>query len=248
MQRTDLDAEIGRLLGDKNHDRWTTDILHTREDLACIDILKWTNAIKQTNSYTPVAETSTVAVNAAVMDILQVALIKSDGTVKPLDGKNRDQLDWLRPNWENESSGEPDTWTFDASNSNIILVPKPSATYAITNALRVREVRQPSATMAAGSDSTVPFDSNSLFIPYHMAICYWVAGQCLKDDNTPESLQKSRYFRSNDLQKPGEYESEIKKILMKFDVPEAIPSQIIIQKQGGRIASNVPSKAYPFIP
>lgn len=242
MDRSALESEIGRLLGDPNHTRWTTTVIDSRIDLACTDIQVWTNAVKTTENLAATAGVAYVTVDSSVIDILSVTLTLSDGTVKPLRGYFRFQLDVLRPNWQNESQAEPDAWYFDASNRLLYLLSTPGQAYTVN----VVEVQNPTSLSSAAS---VPFSSNALMVPYHMAIAYWVTAQCLKDNDDPESLQKARFFSSGALDKPGEYEREIKKILMKFDLPEAIPGRIAIVKQGGRVGSgSVPSKTYPFLP
>ncbi len=238
MNRSDLEEEIGKLLGDKDHTRWSTTTIDTRLDAAELDVQKWTNAVKTATSYTPVASTAEVTVSANIIDILRATYTLSDGTVK--GEKNgfkpisRWELDFSRPNWQNEVAGEPECWTFDASTRQVILIPKPDT--SVSNALTLLEVRQPTTPLSQGTSSSQPFDSNALMVPFHRALAYWVVSECLKDNQDSESLQKSRYFRSNDLQRPGEYEKEIKQILMKFDVPEAIPARVLYQPQGGRIS------------
>lgn len=252
MLRSDLEAEVGRLLGDPNNTRWTTPVIDLRLDAAQIDVQKWTNAIKTTTNYTPVASISTVQVGASVIDILRATFTTPSGTIKndktgfrPI---SRWDLDFNRPNWQNESQGEPELWTFDASNQNVILVPAPDASNATANALTLLEVRQPTA-LSSGSAASVPFDNNNLMVPYHRALCYWAVSECMKDNNDSDSLNKAKYFRSNDISRPGEYEKEIKQILMKFDVPEAIPAQVLFQPTGGRVGGvGWPSKRYPFLP
>lgn len=237
MQRSDLEAECGRLLGDPNFSRWSTTVIDTRLVSAEIDVLKWTNAVKKTATYTPVAESSYVIVSSNLLDILAANYVLPDGTIKGpkrrFDPISRWDLDFNRPNWQNEESGEPVLWTFDASNARVILVPKPSS--ADVGTLQLLEVETPTTPINTDS-TTVPFDNNALMVPYHRALVYWVVSECLKDNNDSESLQKARYFRSNDITAPGEYEKEIKQILMKFDVPEAIPAGVKFQPQGGRVS------------
>jgi len=74
-------------------------------------------------------------------------------------------------------------------------------------------------------------------VPYHRALIYWTVSECLKDNQDSDSLSKAKYFRSNDLDKPGEYEKEIRQILMKFDVPEGIPAKVQWKSTGGRLGS-----------
>ena len=240
MQRSDLEAEISRLLGDPAATRWTTSVIDTRLDAAEVDVLKWTNALKQSNSYTPTANSSYVTVNTKLLDILDAIYTQPDGTIKGskrrFDPISLWDLNFNRPNWRNETPSEPVLWSFDASNDRIILVPPPDSSNVSDSNLTLLEVATPTTPLSQGSSTSIPFDSNSLMVPYHRALAYWVVSECLKDNNDSDSLQKARYFRSNDLQRPGEYEKEIKQILMKFDVPEAVPAGVKFQPQGGRIS------------
>lgn len=240
MQRSDLEAEVARLIGDPNYTRWSTTLIDSRLDAAQLDVQKWTNAVKTTTLYTPTANVAAVTVGDSVIDILRATFTRPDGTVKTESNGfrpiNRYQLDFDRPNWPNESTGEPVLWTFDASNKQIILIPAPDSTNAMANALTVLEVRQPTA-LSVGISTSVPFDSNALMVPYHRALVYWAVSECLKDNADSDSLNKAKYFRSNDIERPGEYEKEIKQILMKFDVPEAIPARVMWKPTGGRLGS-----------
>jgi hypothetical protein len=84
------------------------------------------------------------------------------GEKKPIEGISREELDYRYPNWENWTAGEPSLFWFDGTNAKINLVCKPSAAYALTNALKVWEIRVP-ANMTAAAD--IPFDSNTPMIP-----------------------------------------------------------------------------------
>lgn len=251
MQRSDLEAEIGRLLGDPNNTRWSTAIIDTRLDAAEVDVLVYTNSVKQSNSYTPVASSSYVTVNTKLIDVLRATYTLPDGTVKSqnrgFDPISTWDLDFNRPNWRNESPGEPILWSFDASNNRVILVPPPDSAHLLASGLTLLEVASPTTPLSQGTSTSVPWDSNSLMVPYNRALVYWVVSECLKDNNDTDSLNKAKYFRSNDLQQPGEYEREVKKILMKFDVPEAIPASVKYQPTGGRISgSGMNQKSNPL--
>lgn len=175
-----------------------------------------------------------------MIDILRLTYTLSDGTIKT-DGHgfrsiNRFQLDFERPNWPNESAGEPILWTFNASNAQIILIPPPDAAHAVANALTSLEVRQPT-TLSAGTAASIPFDSNSLMVPFHRALIYWAVAECLRDNADTDSMSKAKYFRSDNRQSPGLYETEIRQILSLFDVPEVIPARVLYQPTGGRLGS-----------
>lgn len=243
MDLSDLQAEIGRLLNDPNNSRWIPDVLTSRINEAQAIIQGYTNAVKTKETLTPVASTATVSLDSDTMDIVRVVITRSNGDKFPLEGKTREDLDFDYPNWQQWTDGEPQTYFYDATNNQINLVPAPDAANAITNGLEVWEVRKPT-DLSASVD--VPFDSTNTMIPYHMAIVHWVVAQCWLDDGTPEAIAKSRAHRSNSLNSPGDFETQIKRILEKFDTPEDIPTGIKYQLQGGRVGSFGPSKSYPL--
>lgn len=244
MQRSELEAEIGRLLGDPQHTRWSLDVIDSRLELAQQDVQALTGAVKSTETLTPTANTSEVTVDTEVIDILRVTLTESDGTVSVLEGRSREDWDFYDPNWPNLSPGKPKGYFFDASNGQIVLVPAPSATYAIADALKVWEVQIP---VAMTGDSSVPFGANSWMKAYHMALVHYVVSLCFMDNGDPDSLQKARFHRSNEINAPGEYEKELKKINAKFDSPADIPERVKWQPQGARRSQVVGlSKAAPL--
>lgn len=246
MDRDALDAEIGRLLNDPNHDTWSTSVLHSREDLAQTEITGYTNSVKTKETLTPTADTAEVTVSELTIDIVRARWTLPNGEKKPLDGTPRAELDFRYPNWENWSPGEPITWFFDATNRQMVLVPAPDAAHAIASALDAWEVRQP-ASLSAGS--SVPFDNVALMVPYHMAIVHWVVAQCWMDRGDPESLGKAKFHKSGILTGPnaGQYELQLMRIIDKFDRPEDIPARIQWKPQGGRVGGwNVRSKSSPL--
>ena len=237
-------AETGRLLNDPNNDRWSQSVLTTRANLAATSILAYSNAVKTKETLTPVAGTATVSVDSDTMDIIRVDIKRDDGDWVKLHGYLRDQLDFEDPNWQQRDDGAPIAYWWDGTNQQINLVPAPDSANAITDGLRVWEVLKP-ADMASSSD--VPFDSNAAMIPYHLAICHWVAAQCWMDDGTPEALAKARFHRSGLMDKPGEFEREMKKLIRKFDSPEDVPARILWRPSGGRVSqSGFRSKANPL--
>lgn len=239
MTRDDLVAEIGRLLGDPSGTTWSATTIISRLDAAQIDVQKYARAIKTTATYTPTANSPYVTISDNLIDIVNATFTLSDGTIigekKGFSPTSLWELNFNRPNWQNESPGTPQCWFLDASNKRIVLVPAPDASAANANALTLIEVRQPT-TLSSGTGTSVPFDSNALFVPFHRALAYWVVAECLRDLQTPESLNKAKYFRSDDRQNPGLYETELRQIMSLFDVPEVQPTTVRYQKQGGRLA------------
>ncbi len=244
MNLSQIWAECGRLLNDPNNQRWTTDVLTTRANLAQVEIQGYTNAVKTTESLTPVAGTRTISVNASTMDIVRASKTQFNGAIKPFTGISREELDFRYPDWQQWTQGEPLYWFYDATNQQLNLVPTPDATNAITNGITAWESRKP-ADLVNSTD--IPFDSNNQMIPYHIAICYWVVAECWMDDGTPEALAKSTFFKTGNMLRPGQYEYELGRIMAEFDVPEDVQGQLLWRPEGGRVGTwALPNKANPL--
>lgn len=244
MNLLSLQQEIGRLLSDPNNQRWAPDILTTRINQAQTIVQGYTNAVKTLEQLALVASQREYSLNANTMDIIRVNLTDSVGNTFKLQGISREALDIEYPNWQNYSAGKPMFYYYDATNQKIGMVPSPDGNQAaVTTPVSVYEIRQPS-DLANLTD--IPFDSNNQMIPYHLAIVHWVVAQCWMDDGTPESLAKSKFHRTGNLQSPGQFELQIQRILAKFDTPIDIPSRIMFKLQGGRLGTLGQSKAAPL--
>lgn len=243
MEVSDFYSEIGRLLNDPNNTRWTQDVLLKRMNRSQSNVLILTSSVKTLELLTPVAATPTVQLDTDVIDIIRVYIQRTNGDWIKLKGKFLDQLDYEEPNWQQIDDGEPRLYWWDGTNQQINLVPAPDSANAISSGLKVWEIQKP-ADMVNTTD--VPFGSNAAIIPYHTAIVHDVVATCWQDDGTPEALSKSRFHRSGMMDKPGEFEREIKKLNAKFDAPEDIPARILWRPQGGRIGSTGTTKDNPF--
>lgn len=244
MQLSDLYTQIGLALSDRNNTRWPKATLLPRINEAMTDILVLTNSVKTREDLTPVSATENVQLDTDTIDIVRVHIKNSDGDWKELPGRFIEQLDFEKPNWQQLEDGEPEVWWWDGTNHILHLVPAPDSVWANADGLRVWEIQKPT-DLSATTD--VPYSSNAAMIPYHRAIVHYVVGICWMDDGTPEALAKSRFHKSNDFSKPGEYEREIKKIWDKFDNPEIIPSRILWQPEGGRASKySARTKENPF--
>ena len=244
MNLSSLQAEIGRLLNDPNNTRWPVDTITARINLAQTEVQGYTNAVKTSESLTPVAGTSTVSLNANTMNVMRMTKTLFNTSVKPFNGITREEIDFRYPDWQQWSQGEPLYWIYDATNQQIILAPTPDATNAISNGLTCWESRKP-ADLSSASD--IPFDSNNQMIPYHMSIVHWVVAQCWMDDGTPEALGKARFHKSGNMLKPGEYEKQLGRIMAQFDDAVADQEAILWQAEGGRTGSwGFPSKSNPI--
>jgi hypothetical protein len=234
MDLSDLYSEIGRKLNDPSNDRWSQAVLLDRINRSQTKVLALTNAVKTKETLTPVAGTAEVSLDTDVIDVIRVHIKNSSGDWKKLRGVLRDQMDFEDPNWRNRDDDEPQAYTWDGTNQQLILVPPPTSEWAQSNGLEVWEIQKP-ADLSATTD--VPFGSNNAMIPYHMAVVYDVVAECKLDEQTPEAAAMAKRFRSGDFSRPGEFENEIKLIRQKFDAPEDIPARILWRPQGGRASS-----------
>lgn len=245
MNLTQIYGEIGRLLNDPQNQRWGTDVLLERINRSQTKVLVISNAVKTKETLTATVSTSTVQLDTDTIDVIRVDIQRTNGDWVKLRGYLRDRLDFEFPNWQQQTYGEPLAYWWDGTNQQLNLVPAPDSANAISNGLRVWEIQKP-ADMSAITD--VPFGSNNAMIPYHMAIVHDVVADCWQDDGTPEALQKARFHRSGLLDRPGEFEMEIKRLISKFDTPEDIPLRILWNPQGGRATGKgVISKSNPFL-
>lgn len=239
MNLTTLSDEIGRLLSDVTHDRWSQSTLTTRINLAQTEIQGATKAVKTIES--SISTTSPVTLNANTMDIMRVILVNSDGSTKELTGITLEELIYLYPDFGSWGMGEPLFYLYDATTQSLNFEPSPSSSWPTVT---VSEIRKPS-DLSASTD--IPFDSNNQMIPYHLSIVHWVVAQCFMDDGTPESLAKAKFHKSGSMLRPGEYEKQLGRIMAEFDTPTNIPSHILYKPTGGRINGWVgPSKASPL--
>lgn len=243
MQLSGLQTEIGQLLADPQNVRWPTSVLNARINLAQNEIQGFTNAVKTSESITPVASQRAYTLNINTLDIVRATRTRTDGNIVPFLGIDLYELEYQFPNWQQWTAGEPLYWYYDTTNRQINLAPTPDGANAIANGLTFWESRLPAA-LAALTD--IPFDSNNQMIPYHMSICHWVVAQCFMDNATAESLQKATFHRSNDQAKPGQYELWVKRIMDRFDTVEAAPGRVLFKPQGGRVGSFNPTKSNPL--
>ena len=242
MNLTQLEGEIARLLSDTSNDRWSLNVLTTRINIAQQVIQGQTNAVKTSESIVLIPQTASYSLNASTMDIIRVYKVYTDGSVRPLQGIEREQLDYRYPDWSQWNQGEPMFFYYDASLQTINIAPKPDSS---VGSILVYESRKPADLV---NQTDIPFDSNNQMVPYHITICHWVAAQCFLDDGTDAALTKSKFHRSGSMTKPGEYEKQIGRIQAEFDVAEDVPESIMWSPTGGRRGYvYFPGKSNPFI-
>lgn len=234
MNLGEIWAECGRLLNDPSNQRWTTDVLTTRANLASIEIQGSTNAVKTVGYFTPFAvnDHRLLLGDDGVMNVIRAEITRSDGSTVPFPGINREELNFNYPDWQQWPSGEPKYWIFEETSNRLFLVPTPDADNVITDGIQLWQSIKPAA-LSVSTD--IPFDEVVTMYPYHMSIVHWVVAQCWMDNGDQDSLAKAKFHKSGMLEKPGEYEKQILRIRKEFDAPQAIPSRILWKPEGGRL-------------
>lgn len=245
MNLTTLSDEIGRLLSDVTHDRWSQATLTTRINLAQTEIQGYTKALKYPNTITPTANAEKISIAANTMDVIRASKTLPGGEIKPFPGIDLEQLNYLYPDWKQWQPGEPLYWYYDAGDQTIHPVPRCDDNFVNGGGyFELTEIRTPT-DLSAGTD--IPFDSNNQMIPYHTAIVHYVVARCFMDDGTPEALGKSKFHKSGSMMNPGEYEKQLGRIMAEFDTATGVPAQILWKPQGGRIGGyGAPTKASPL--
>jgi len=155
MNLTQIYGEVGRLLNDPNNQRWPQSVIADRVNQAQAEVMGYTDALKTEETLTATANTQAVTLNARVMDISSVVILRTNGDSWPLEGTTEYDLDFDYPNWRNLSAGQPLNWFYRAADQTLNLVPKPDANNAITNGLIVTEIRVP---VDVASSTDIPFD------------------------------------------------------------------------------------------
>lgn len=245
MNLTQIQSECGRLLSDPTNDRWPLATLLLRINQAQTEIQSYTNAIKKSVFYTATASISYVTLSSSLLTVLSVTKTFSDGSIRPLPLITIQELNYLYPDFRQWTSGEPLYAYLDGTYQRLYLVPTPDTTFAATaNAIGTYESQIPAALV---NSTDIPFDSYTPMVPYHMSIVHWVVALCFQDDGTPESLAKSRFHKSGEMMRPGEYEKELGRILAEFDIAEQVPARVMFKPAGGRVGSWwIPSKSNPL--
>lgn len=245
MNLSELQAECGRLLSDPNNTRWSADVLTARLNRAQNEVIAYASLYKNPVAYTPISGQQYVSLPQTIISVIRASLVLPDGTIKILNGINREELDYRYPDWQNWNDGEPIMYFWDGVNRRFNMVPAPDDLHAITDSLTIWEVDRLDPGMVDPTD--VPYGGLFSLREYHMVLVHWAVAYCWMDDGTPESLAKSHFHRSGDMSKPGQYELELKRIMDTFDVVDLADYNILWKPEGGRIGTwGSPSKSFPL--
>lgn len=245
MNLQDLWRNCGALLNDRNNERWSQETLTERLNLAQTEVATATKVLEEKSNLTFIANQARYSVDTNDINIVRVVVERLNGGLVTLQGTTREELDFDNPGWQNWGAGDPRTWYYEDASQEIVFVPAPDANAAsVVNPVELTTI-QKIADMTVAAD--IPFAGLAFMIPFHMALVHWAVAYCWMDDATPEALAKSKFHKSDDKDKPGQYDIELARVMGVVGAPIGSNVRIMWKPQGNRY-SRYPriSKAYPF--
>lgn len=168
-------TRIGELTGDPNNTRWLAskkqDAIQRAQERFVLD----TRVLVDVDTDSIVAGTSEYDLPTDLLDMTRVAI-----NGRKVDRSSEFDLDFDsgQQDWTDDE-GTPYRYyvDLDPNNKKLRIFPKPQASDAGSNNLRMEYIKIPPAL---SSDSSVPLDSHTLLVPYHDALAYWAAADLLK--------------------------------------------------------------------
>ncbi len=177
-----------------NTPRWTDDALNKKIDIIQRQIAVDTRCIYKEERSTPTANTSEYSMPTDCYIIDRVAYLSASSVTATMQYKKLEP--WTLPGldisyqtyWENLSAGLP-TMYAEKGNS-IVLVPKPSAVYCSTGAIKWDYFAIPETV---SEDSDEPWNGLKNLYGYQYLIIRGVAISCLEDEGYEISTKKQIY-------------------------------------------------------
>lgn len=188
MDRSDLYTLIGSLTNDPSHERYSTTDLDTELDNSQD---KWNihaKIIKDTVTLTVVDGTNDYAISGLTGTPIEFLRVTHKGV--ELVRRDKSYFDMFASDDWSDDTGTPKYYYIDASDPDsqkIYLYPIPRSEDAGAN-LVVEYVKR-HTPMA--SDSSLPFNDNSLLVPYHWGLAYDVSSRLLARDPSAENVAKA---------------------------------------------------------
>jgi len=190
LTRVEIKAEVRYCVRDTtstvNNPRWSDDCLNNRVNIVQKEIALITNALKGRCLITPIAETQEYRMPNDLATIDRVSFFVSGSTTayKKLESVSMYALDRDIANWENMGSGLPRQY-YERRNY-IGLYPKPSSTYATSQALKIDYYKKPDDLIL---DTSEPWDGDYSLRAYHNLIVLGVSILCKKDEGNITEMQ-----------------------------------------------------------
>jgi len=188
MDRSDLYTLIGELTNDPGHDRYSTTNLDTELDNTQDKWNVHAKIIKDSVTLTTVDGTRQYAISGLTGTPISFMRV----THKGLELKRRDKayFDMFHSEDWTQNLGTPTSYYIDSSNPDsqyIYVYPIPQSVDAGANLVIEYVKRHTPMT----SDVDIPFNANTLLIPYHWGIAYDVAARVLSRDPNTENTQRA---------------------------------------------------------
>jgi len=222
LTRADLVSRVGDLIQDPDNTRWTAGQKQSRLEEAQEQFVLDTRALVDSTTATPITDQQEYALPSDVLDINRLAHRGLE-----LQRISKFDLDFYSSQDWTADKGTPKYYyvDLDPNNKKYGLYPIPQGEDAIASSLVIEYIKIPPVL---SSDSSVPLDSHTLMIPYHMALAYYAARQLLLADPTQENIVKAVAYGR-------EYETFVTKCINVFrHLSETQP----LRFKGGRYFKN----------
>lgn len=216
MQRSEIDALVGSLANDPNHDRYSLADIHTEEDNAQNQWNEEIKIIKETTTITVVDGTRTYALTLITGTPVAIGRVTHKGL--DLEKRSKAYFDLYGADWT-QDIGTPREFCVEATDpANLLLILHPTPQSGDVGANLVVEAIIGHTPMA--SDTDVPFmlgtASNYLLRPYDFYLAYNVAARLLARD--PSELNNARAGQY--LKLSGEGKANIVQVLKALEAEE----------------------------
>ena len=184
--RSDLVTQVSELIGDTSSQQWSASRIQDRLQKAQEQFVADTRCLRDTQTFSLVAGTSTYALSTDTLDVVRVGITGKS----PLKKFSKFDLDLVVGGDWSTTNGTPKNFYVDTSstNKNLTVYPNPTSADAGTNNMVVDYVKVPPIM---SSDSSSPLNGQVLLQPYLDAIAYYAAAQILYASNNPQDWTKA---------------------------------------------------------
>jgi hypothetical protein len=183
--RSSLETLTSVLVGDVSKRLFTPAQYQAALQEAQERFVKDTKCLLDVDTETPVADQAEYDLPT---DIMEVNRLSHRGIL--LSRKAEFDLDLMSGgiDWT-EVKGTPQCYyiDLDPNNKKFGLYPIPQAADVVTNSIKIEYIKMPPVM---STDSSVPFDSHTLLIPYHDALAYRAAFKLLSINPSQETVAK----------------------------------------------------------
>lgn len=193
MNLSELHALIGSLCNDPGHDRYSTSDINTELDNSQDKWNVHAKILKDTVTLTTVAGTRQYAISGLTGTPISFTRVTHKGI--ELRRREKSWFDLFSSDDWSDDEGTPRNYYIEATdpdNQYVVVYPTPESEDAGDN-LAIEYIKRHTAMT---SDSDLPFNGNTLLVPYHWGLAYDVAARLLARDPNSQNAQKSSDYNS----------------------------------------------------